>query len=66
MIITRIHICLRFCSNEMGLFLQNRRNKIYNYFSVMVRKRLKADDDHDEDGEKLPSGKSTKKKKGCK
>ncbi|ODN03252.1 General transcription factor IIF subunit 1 [Orchesella cincta] len=40
-----------------------RRNKIYNYFSVMVRKRLKADDaDADGDGEKLPAGKAAKKK----
>jgi len=39
-----------------------RRNKIYNYFSVMVRKRLKADDDGEGDGEKMPTGKAAKKK----
>lgn len=43
-------------------FMYNfRRNKIYNYFSVMVRKRLKAEDDEAEEGEKLPTGKTSKK-----
>lgn len=41
----------------------NSRNKIYNYFSVMVRKRLKAEGDaEEEEGEKLSGGKLSKKK----
>jgi hypothetical protein len=40
-----------------------RRNKIMNYFSVMVRKRMKNEDDGEEEAEK-PKGRKTGKKTG--
>ena len=40
----------------------NRRDKTLNYFSIMVNKRLKQDDESVEAAEEGVQGKSTKKK----